>query len=71
MEELSLEICHYESHIHLGVLHKANVKSEKRTQFWTHRRAAKPDFHSRISFATGEISVSEKCSDIVYRISEP
>ena len=38
METLELTICHYlncESHIHLGVLRKANAKSEKRTEFWT------------------------------------
>ena len=41
METLKLTICHYlncESHIHLGVLHKTNAKSEKRTEFWTLRR---------------------------------
>ena len=42
METLKLKICHYlnfESHIHLEVLRKTNAKSEKRTEFWTLRRA--------------------------------
>ena len=37
METLKPKICHYlncESHIHLSVLRKTNVKSEKRTEFW-------------------------------------
>ena len=29
IKTLKLKICHYESHIHLGVLHKTNAKNEQ------------------------------------------
>ena len=48
MEVLELKICYYlnsESHIHLGVLRKANAKSGKRTQFWTLRGFVKANLH--------------------------